>query len=114
MQARGHGDWWGFWLGEEHQDARQAMLAEVGPRPGLGPRGDWREAPAPLPRINLALLVAMRELLRPVYVRDAPINILGRCGVDVDPAAPSRFAGYGVPLGALEHIARPRREEGTS
>ena len=52
------------------------------------------------------LLACFRDLLRPVFVRDVPINLLGRC--EDTPAAyenrvqRSRYAGYGCDRGALD------------
>jgi len=49
------------------------------------------------------LVNALRELLRPVEVRDISINLLGQC--DEDPgntAKPSRYAGFGCDRDALE------------
>ena len=49
-----------------------------------------------------ALVEAMRELLRPVCVRDAAFNILGRCESDDNEAPRSHYAGYGCPREALD------------
>lgn len=40
----------------------------------------WREGTDVQKRTNEALIVALRALLEPVYVRDVPINVLGRVG----------------------------------
>ena len=56
--------------------------------------------------VNRALYDAMKELERPVYIRDCPINILGRCDEATDefPAAKwSKYAGYGVPKAAMDN-----------
>lgn len=52
------------------------------------------------------LVACFRELLRPVYVRDCPINLLGTYEADeYDQAAePSRYAGYGCNREALEKL----------
>ena len=53
------------------------------------------------------LVACFRELLRPVYVRDCAINLLGACEDDWDNAAePSRYAGYGCSHEALDALIR--------
>ncbi len=39
---------------------------------------DWREGSKIRKKVNEAILATLKELLRPVYIRDVAINILGR------------------------------------
>lgn len=59
-------------------------------------------------RIRTAVIAAMREMLRPVYVRDVPINIFGRVtdeyASDWEPAERSKYAGLGVPIEAMDAL----------
>lgn len=52
------------------------------------------------PLVTAAIMEALQELLRPVYVRDVAITILGRVADDalgtLPAAAPSLYAGYGI------------------
>jgi hypothetical protein len=83
--------------------------AELGPPPYPG-RSDknWKEDPDSVRyRVNIAVFNALKELLRPVYVRDVPINILGRCGSERSlgfrrPAKESKYAGFGIPRKAMD------------
>ena len=57
---------------------------------------------------HFEIVACFRELLRPVFVRDIPINLLGRCS-DATMARnrsvePSRYAGYGCSRAALEAL----------
>lgn len=76
---------------------------------GVGYMVSKRLAAGPSPsarrRVQGALKRALRELLRPAYVRDVPINILGRCA-DGEPAERSKYAGLGVPPGPLDEMLR--------
>ena len=55
-------------------------------------------------KITSVLTKAMRDLLRPVFIRDVPVNILGRIkDSDVSREVPySKYAGYGVPLDEMD------------
>jgi hypothetical protein len=61
-------------------------------------------------RVKKVLLAAMKELLRPVHVRDVSINILGQCDEVAKPAKPSKYAGYGVPKKAMDLQLREEDE----
>ena len=65
------------------------------------PDAHWTGCDGIVYRVNKALFDAMKDLLRPVYIRDAAINILGRCGDLEDSVEPSKYAGYGVPQEAM-------------
>jgi hypothetical protein len=67
----------------------------------------WRKGPEIVRRVNQALFDAMKELLRPVYVRDSSINIFGRPDdVEMPAAEPSIYAGLGVPRAAMEKLRK--------
>lgn len=55
-------------------------LANAAKQIGAYPREpiDWHEGSLVRRQVNRALLAALRELLRPVYIRDVPLNILGK------------------------------------
>ena len=68
----------------------------------------WREGPERVKRLNGAIFEACQELLRPVFVRDVAINILGHVpdkAVRRD-VQPSKYAGYGVPKAALDQLLK--------
>lgn len=74
---------------------------------------DWppEDDGASLPIVSeckAALVEAMRELLRPVRVRDVSINCLGRCehAEEGEEAEVSRYAGFGVDKEAMDKNAR--------
>ena len=63
----------------------------------------WKNQPegSVIRRVNEALVVAMTDLLRPVYIRDVPINILGHYPPNAvegreNEAQRSKYAGYGL------------------
>lgn len=66
------------------------------------PDGD----PAIKSRVETAVLDALRELKRPVHIRDCPINIFGRYKEELfeekEPCQPSPYAGYGMDKNALD------------
>lgn len=69
------------------------------------PRNERRDSPPKIVRdCRAALVEAMRELLRPVCVRDAAFNILGRCESDDNEAPRSQYAGYGCSREALDAL----------
>jgi hypothetical protein len=54
---------------------------------------------------------ALAELLRPVYIRDVPINILGRCDHSDAPSAEySKYAGLGISLKPLDALLAKEAE----
>jgi hypothetical protein len=112
-------DWWtaydrwakrkglpAFWSedGEKREAGLRRAVKELGPIPKRVRPGP--KAPGLVGRINRALVAAMRELLRPVCVRDVPINLFGRCADAGHAAKPYRLAGYGVPREAMEAAAK--------
>lgn len=94
-------------LGKEYFRAQNdpAIMREA--RKAIGPIPRRQALAAPISRlICTALLGAMRELLRPVYVRDIPINLFGRCEDSANPAEPSRWAGCGNSRAHLERMLK--------
>jgi hypothetical protein len=78
----------------------QAAEGAIGPYPRA-----YRQQGSPV--LQQALHDALVELLRPVYVHDVPITILGRIPKEAaedarEQATRSRYAGYGVPYNAME------------
>lgn len=76
--------------------------AEIGPSPKRSRPSEWKDAEGPVHQVNQALFDALKELERPVYVRDIPINIFGRCEGSDDAAERSEYAGYGIPKDAMD------------
>jgi hypothetical protein len=75
------------------------------------PRAEnWREASPLARRVNQALFDSLRDLLRPVYIRDTAINIFGRLLDDDqqqnDAAEPSKYAGLGIDHEPLDRLLR--------
>jgi hypothetical protein len=63
---------------------------------------DWRTGSRIQKRVNQALFDALKELERPVRVRDIAINIFGRCDYGRREAKESPYAGYPVPKEAMD------------
>lgn len=90
------------------KDAFKAAIAELGDIPIIPEHSQRLKAEGPLGEFTRALFAAAKEMLRPVYVRDVSINILGRVDDD-DPfvgagCEESRYAGLGIPTGPLEAL----------
>lgn len=96
-----------------HDQCDEAVIAEA--RQTIGdvydsafprPRPDsskWRTNEGVIGRVGRAIYKALKELERPVYVRDCPLNIFGRCQDDFDtPAECSPYAGCGIPKDAMD------------
>jgi len=96
-----------FLITKELQDEYSAYMdhriSQVGHREGREPRA-WREGSPIRQHVNEVLIEAMKELLRPVWVRDIPMNILGLVEEEdaEDSVEPSIYAGYGVPKEAMD------------
>lgn len=86
--------------------------AKIGKHPRLAPTfkaGGWKKGCPAVRAVNQALLAAMRELLRPVYVRDVPINLFGRYeGGEMHAADPHPLSGYGVPVEVMMKTAKEK------
>ena len=96
-----------FYADRYREEWYKAAIAAVGDAPKRSHPNEWRTAGGICQRVNQALYSAIQDLLRPVYVRDVPLNLLGVCnsretyGESVDP---SPFAGYGVPKEELDKM----------
>ena len=84
-----------------YEEAMQPYAAPE-PCPTWPDLDNWREVGGIVTRVNQALFDAMKELERPVYVRDVAINIFGRCDDTDTPAEYSKYAGYGIPQHAMD------------
>jgi hypothetical protein len=80
--------------------------ADVGRFPKWDDVRNWRTCRKVIRDINQALFDALRELLRPVAVRDLAINILGRCKTSCAEAPRSPLTGLGVPLEPMRALLR--------
>jgi hypothetical protein len=120
VRQRPEKDWKNFekWTEEEKKEAQEAFGAdyyaypnskawlrfvrETGYKRNLPPQGG-----AASKRVQKALQGALRELLRPVFVRDVPINILGvvRGETRLKEAKVSVYAGHGIPKEAMDKLA---------
>ena len=93
-----------YWEDRVKTSIIDAAKEQIGPFPDRHDPSKWRTIGGLVTRVNQALFDAMQELLTPVYVRDVPINLFGRCE-DSDTAAPrSKYAGYGVPQEAMDEL----------
>lgn len=67
-----------------------------------------RSSDAPYELVTRTIMLALKELLRPVFINDVAINILGRIPDDElddrDCAERSPYAGLGVPREALDAL----------
>jgi hypothetical protein len=96
-------------LADDYHRARE----ELGPPPARPDLSRWRELEGPVGDLSRAVFAALRELLRPVSIRDVPINILGTTGEPWDhEARPSRYAGLGVPVGAMDALLEESPADG--
>lgn len=90
---------------KKNASLRDQAVAELGrkPYPDLT---NWGSDNGMVGKLNRAIFQAMQELRRPVYIRDAAINIFGRCDEfnGLQPAEPSRYAGLGVPRKAMDEL----------
>lgn len=105
-------DQYWIWRDSDGDELTAKIKTEMPPHPRrkYPMAKDWRTGPADMRRVNRALLGAMKELLRPVYVRDVAINLFGRCKDSGKPAQVSEFAGYGIPVAAMKRHIRPTKK----
>lgn len=96
-----------------NQDVYKKAKADLGEHPNCHQESKTTR------RLKRVLTAAMKELLRPVFVRDVPINILGRVldaeyagygESETDCAPRSKYAGYGVPKGAMDKLVKKYKE----
>ena len=102
-----------FYTDRENESWIVIACKSIGEPPDRDDFKPWRERTGVSLRVNQALFDALKELERPVYVRDVAINIFGRCDDNRDTAAkPSKYAGYGISQKALDElIAEPDEVE---
>lgn len=91
-----------YWQERQNEDVRAKAYAAIGDFPSRPDKPQWRTDTGVVNRVNQAVFDALKELERPVYVRDCPINLFGRCGETDNPAEPSPYAGYGIPKAAMD------------
>lgn len=94
---------------DKENDFNQRACDVIGEYPGRARYDDWRSGPQIMVDVNQALFDALQELLRPVYIRDVPINVFGRMSDDEahkwdKSAARSKFSGYGIPKEAMTEL----------
>lgn len=74
------------------------------------PDENWRGGSEIMIRVNTALLTSMKELLRPVWVRDEPINVFGLCEdklvASLKSADYSKYAGCAIPAETMNNILK--------
>lgn len=93
-----------YWRERYDEDVLAKACAAIGEFPGVPDHRQWRTDTGVVHRVNQALFDAMKELERPVYVRDCPVNLFGRCDESDTPAEQSKYAGYGVPKPAMDGL----------
>lgn len=104
--AHGYTDGNAFWIGKKSHEDRKRCMAEIGPRPYHDPK-EWRTMPGPEGEMNRAIHSTLRELCRPVYIRDVAIDLFGVTKAHWKHAAkPSKYAGYGVPVEAMNNLCK--------
>lgn len=89
-----------FWDPADYEKNREKARKEI----GACQDGD----PTITERVTRAMTEAMRELLKPVFVRDVPINVFGVYKDDEVPEGqgePSVYSGYGL-FSAKRHIEK--------
>lgn len=95
-----------YWNDRSNQTVIHEAKEAIGSRPLWPWHTNWREQTGPVHQINLAVFNALKELERPVYIRDVAINIFGRCDHSGDCAEHSPYAGYGIPKEAMDALVK--------
>ena len=92
----------GYVITEEIEEEYHALLI-------AGRRFEWEDQPT-YERVAEALSAAISDLLRPVYVRDVPINCYGRMDdseeFELEEVEPYHAAGYPIPSCFLKDTKR--------
>lgn len=87
--------------------AWEQARATLGPPPDPPDLARWREIEGPVGDLNRAVFECLREMLRPVYIRDVYLNIFGTTGEGLDGAVkPSKYAGLGIAREPLDALLR--------
>lgn len=109
-----------FWTARYDGKIYKQAVEAIGKFPRLHVQLDgWRNIGGIVQRVNQSIFDAMNELLRPVYIRDCPINIFGMCeeaeiedgDENLEPgvmyaAKRSMYAGFGVPKESLDKLIK--------
>lgn len=95
-----------YWAERCKKEVTSKAVAAIGEFPRRAHSIPWREAGGVVTRANQAIFDALKELERPVYVRDIPINLFGRCDDSEESCEPSVYAGYGVGKPALDALLK--------
>ncbi|KKM63052.1 hypothetical protein LCGC14_1515470 [marine sediment metagenome] len=93
-----------YWQERDDKDVLAKARAAIGEFPDRHDSRCWRTDTGLVHRVNQAVFDALKELERPVYVRDCALNLFGRCDDTDDPAEPSKYAGFGVPKEAMDSL----------
>lgn len=80
----------------------ESAKSDIGDPPKRSDPSNWREDDGMLNHVNQVLFDALKELERPVYIRDVSVNIFGRCEGTDDPADRSEYAGFGIPKDSMD------------
>lgn len=95
--------YWNARMDPKVMEQAKAVLGEY-PARRMKMASDWRTGSRIQKRVNQALFDAMKELEKPVRVRDVAINIFGRCDYGRREAKESPYAGYPVPKEAMDGL----------
>lgn len=91
------------WAFSNNKEEKDKCKKEIGRCPRFEIDSEnWESGPVAVKRVNESLLIAMEDLLRPVYIRDIAINIFGVTDIELPSVEVSKYAGYGVPYNAME------------
>lgn len=93
-----------YWEERGEDETVKKAIAVIGDSPPRLDNKKWQEDSGVVGRVNRALFEALKELDRPVYVRDCAINIFGRCDDSEDAVERSPYAGYGIPQEAMDAL----------
>lgn len=85
-----------FWKERCQDDICKRAVDVIGPFPPRQRTDDWRNGSPVVQRVNGALFDAMRDLLRPVGIRDQAFNLLGFGESQGEGVRRSRYAGFGL------------------
>lgn len=93
-----------YWKDRMNKELVDEAVLVIGEFPDSPDSSKWRDDTGVVHRVNQALFDALKELERPVYVRDCPFNAFGRCEAVGDSADTSKYAGYGIPREAMDAV----------
>lgn len=93
-----------YWKDRMNPEWTKEAEKVIGPWPGFDDPTKWKKNKGVIHRVNKALYDALKELERPVFIRDVPINIFGRCRYVENECEPSKYSGFGVSKRALDRL----------